>query len=107
MVFWGDDTHEPSYTFPANYKIGFMYRSTTTADNKKKQGEIYLDGRLNTHINGWGNFKTSNLSLLIEYDKKVSPFISFSFIKFGLFIKILYKDISGKSLLIIKDEFDV
>ena len=61
LVFWGDETHDPSYTFPANYKIGFMYRSTTTADNKKKQGEIYLDGRLNTHINKWGNFKTSNL----------------------------------------------
>jgi hypothetical protein len=61
LIFWGDDTHASSYIFPAQYKIGFMYRSRTTSDNKKKQGEIYLDGRLNTHINGWGNFKTSKL----------------------------------------------
>ena len=61
LVFWGDETHEASYTFPENYKIGFMYRSTTTTDNMQKQGEVYLDGRLNTHINKWGNFKTSKL----------------------------------------------
>ena len=50
-----------SYTFPEGYKIGFCYKSNTTTDNKKKQGEIYSDGRLNYNINNWGNFKTSKL----------------------------------------------
>ena len=67
LVYWGDDIPEigvtsGTYSFPENYKIGFMYRSKTTSDNKKKQGELYSDGRLNYNINNWGNFKTSKLS---------------------------------------------
>lgn len=68
LVYWGDIIPEigvssGTYRFPEGYKIGFMYRSKTTTDNKKKQGELYCDGRLNYNINNWGNFKTSNLGL--------------------------------------------
>jgi hypothetical protein len=65
LVYWGDG--EPSigtvgsYIFPEGYKIGFMVRANTTADGKKKQGELYGDGRLNNYINNFGNFKSSNL----------------------------------------------
>jgi hypothetical protein len=38
-----------------------MYKSNTNTDNKKKQGELYCDGRLNYNINNWGNFKSSKL----------------------------------------------
>lgn len=65
LVYWGDGTPEVgttgSYTFPEGYKIGFMVRAKTTADGKKKQGELYGDGRLNNNINSFGNFKSSNL----------------------------------------------
>lgn len=54
LIYWGPDG--PSYTFPAGYKIGFMVRAKTTAESKKKQGELYVDGRLNNEINKWGNF---------------------------------------------------
>ena len=49
------------YVWPKDYKIGFMIQCKTTADKKKKQGEIYGDGRLNNDINNWGNFATSKL----------------------------------------------
>lgn len=65
LVYWGDGIPEigttGSYTFPEGYKIGFMVRAKTTADSKKKQGELYGDGRLNNNINNFGNFKSSNL----------------------------------------------
>lgn len=50
-----------SYQFPAGYKIGFCYKSNTTYEKPKKQGEVYGDGRLNYNINNWGNFKSSGL----------------------------------------------
>lgn len=50
-----------TYQFPEDYKIGFCYKSNTETDNKKKQGELYGDGRLNYNINSWGNFNSSNL----------------------------------------------
>lgn len=65
LVYWGDGTPEigttGSYIFPEGYKIGFMVRAKTTADGKKKQGELYGDGRLNNNINFFGNFKTLTL----------------------------------------------
>ena len=65
LVYWGDSTPSVgttgSYQFPKGYKVGFMYKSNTTTDNKKKQGELYCDGRLNYNINNWGNFKSSKL----------------------------------------------
>lgn len=50
-----------SYRFEKGYKIGFCYKSNTETDQKKKQGEVYGDGRLNYNINNYGNFKTSQL----------------------------------------------
>ena len=65
LAYFGDNVREinseGSYYFPEGYKIGFCYKSNTTSDNKKKQGELYGDGRLNYNINNWGNFKTSKL----------------------------------------------
>lgn len=65
LAYFGDDIPSigttGSYRFPKGYKIGFCYKSNTTTDNKKKQGEVYGDGRLNYNINKWGNFKTSGL----------------------------------------------
>jgi len=66
LVYWGDETPTPRFTmgtfdFPKGYKIGFMYRSKTETDQKKKQGEVYGDGRLNYNINNYGNFKSSKL----------------------------------------------
>ena len=67
LVYWGDGTPEigttGSYQFPEGYKIGFMVRAKTTHDNKKKQGELYGDGRLNNNINGFGNFTSSKLGV--------------------------------------------
>ena len=67
LVYWGDgipttDT-QGSFYFPAGYKLGFMVRAKTTAENGKKQGELYGDGRLNNYINFYNqcNFKSSNL----------------------------------------------
>lgn len=65
LVYWEDGIPSEgttgSYYFPKGYKIGFMYKSNTTTDNKKKQGELYCDGRLNGKINSWGNFASSHL----------------------------------------------
>lgn len=65
LAYFGDNAteinSEGTYQFPQGYKIGFCYKSNTTTDNKKKQGELYGDGRLNYNINNWGNFKTSKL----------------------------------------------
>ena len=66
LVYWGDGIPAPRFTmgtfdFPKGYKIGFMYRSKTETDQKKKQGEVYGDGRLNYNINNYGNFKSSKL----------------------------------------------
>lgn len=60
LVYWGDPT-TGTYKFPEGYKIGFMYKSNTETDNKKKQGELYCDGRLNYNINNYGNFASSKL----------------------------------------------
>ncbi|WP_036929312.1 DUF4842 domain-containing protein [Prevotella sp. MA2016] len=50
-----------TFKFPAGYKIGFMVRAKTIAENKKKQGELYFDGRLNVDINNYDktNFASS------------------------------------------------
>ena len=67
LAYYGDGVQEVgkegSFTFPAGYKIGFMVRAKTTAENGKKQGELYGDGRLNNYINSYKNcnFKSSNL----------------------------------------------
>jgi hypothetical protein len=65
LIYWGDGIPEigtvGSYQFPEGYKIGFIIRAKTTAENGKKQGELYGDGRLNNHINKYGNFKSSKL----------------------------------------------
>ena len=52
-----------TFQFPKGYKIGFMVRAKTTKDAKKKQGEVYGDGRLNDHINidTLYNFSSSKL----------------------------------------------
>ena len=66
LVYWGDGIPtigtKGSYQFPKGYKIGFMYKSNTTYESPKKQGELYGDGRLNYNINSWGNFKSSKLN---------------------------------------------
>lgn len=65
LLYFGDGTPSVgtvgTYQFPKGYKIGFMVRAKTTADNKQKQGEVYGDGRLNHNINSFGNFKSSKL----------------------------------------------
>lgn len=65
LIYWGDgiptEGTKGSYQFPEGYKIGFMVRAKTTAEGGKKQGELYGDGRLNSHINNYGNFKSSKL----------------------------------------------
>jgi len=65
LYYFGDGTPEigtiGSYHFPKGYKIGFVYKSNTETDQKKKQGEVYGDGRLNYNINNYGNFKSSKL----------------------------------------------
>ena len=65
LAYFGDGVPEigtvGDYYFPKGYKIGFVYKSNTTSDNKKKQGELYGDGRLNYNINHYGNFATSKL----------------------------------------------
>ena len=49
-----------TFKFPVGTKIGFMVRANTTL-SEKKQGECYLDGRLNDFINTYEamNFKSS------------------------------------------------
>lgn len=67
LLYYGDGTPEigtkGTFQFPKGYKIGFMVRAKTTAENGKKQGELYADGRLNNEINFYNktNFKSSNL----------------------------------------------
>lgn len=65
LVYWGDGVPDEntvgSYQFPEGYRIGFMVRAKTTAEGRKKQGELYGDGRLNNYINNYGNFKSSKL----------------------------------------------
>lgn len=68
LMYWGDDvptvgTTQGSFQFPKGYKIGFMIQANTTAEGKKKQGELYGDGRLNNYINNYGNFKSSKLGV--------------------------------------------
>ena len=64
-LYFGDGTPEigtkGSFIFPAGYKIGFMVRAKTDSEGSKKQGELYFDGRLNTKINAWPNFSSSQL----------------------------------------------
>ena len=52
---------EGKFKFPKGYKLGFMVRAKTTDEGKKKQGELYFDGRLNVDINNYDktNFKSS------------------------------------------------
>lgn len=61
LVYWNNGVG--TYKFPEGYKIGFMYKSNTTTDNKRKQGELYGDGRLNYNINSYGNFASSKLGV--------------------------------------------
>lgn len=65
LIYWGEGTPElgttGSYTFPEGYKIGFMVRAKTTAENNRKQGELYGDGRLNNSVNKYGSFSSSKL----------------------------------------------
>lgn len=67
LPFYGDGTPTVGSTtatlvFPAGYQIGFMVRAKTTYEAPDKQGEVYADGRLNDHINSYGNFSSSGLS---------------------------------------------
>jgi len=66
VLYYGDGKTpttgtEGSFKFPKGYKIGFMVRAKTNAENGKKQGELYFDGRLNENINGYSktNFKST------------------------------------------------
>ena len=67
LIYWGDGPADyntkGSFDFPAGYKVGFMVRAKTTAESGKKQGELYIDGRLNNDINKYDkcNFKSSGL----------------------------------------------
>lgn len=76
LMYFGDGVPEigteGSYYFPEGYKIGFMVRAKTTADNKKKQGELYGDGRLNNKINCYGNFSNGGKSKLGEDGPRVA-----------------------------------
>lgn len=69
LIYWGDDTPvlgetSGSYEFPAGYRVGVMMRGI---DNNKLDGPItgclYSDGRLNTEINQYGNFKNADLEV--------------------------------------------
>ncbi len=68
LMYWGVNPvvgeTKGSFHFPTGYRIGFMFRSKTTwkdgnKEDKGKQGELYLDGRLNSQINSWEMFKNS------------------------------------------------
>ncbi len=67
LIYWGDgvpnENTRGSYTFPKGYRVGFIVRATTTAENGKKQGELWGDGRFNNEINSYGpcNFRSSKL----------------------------------------------
>ena len=64
LLYYGDGTPKVgdvgSFQFPEGYKIGFMIRAMTDFEGEAKQGEVYGDGRLNGHINNWGNFASSH-----------------------------------------------
>ncbi len=76
LMYFGDGVPEigteGSFTFPEGYKIGFMVRAKTTFENKKKQGELYGDGRLNNKINCYGNFSNGGKSKLGEDGPRVA-----------------------------------
>lgn len=76
LMYFGDGVPEigteGSFNFPEGYKVGFMVRAKTTADNKKKQGELYGDGRLNNKINCYGNFSNGGKSKLGEDGPRVA-----------------------------------
>ena len=67
LIYWGDGTPEVgttgSYQFPKGYKIGFMVRANTTFEGKRKQGELYGDGRLNSMINTSSSYNFSSSKL--------------------------------------------
>ncbi len=75
LVYWGDTIPKVgtkgSYTFPADYKLGFMIRRVDKDQKKEKNGEMYCDGRLNKEINNWGNFKTAGFN---ETDPRMAWF---------------------------------
>ena len=60
LLYWGKNPvigeTIGTFQFPKGYRIGFMVRSkaTYTENGKGKDGEFYLDGRLNEHINSYG-----------------------------------------------------
>ena len=69
LIYWGEGTPtegtEGSYYWPKDLKIGFMLRSKSDGEGKKpddkKKGELYTDGRLNSHVNSHGAFASSKL----------------------------------------------
>lgn len=70
LLYWGEGTPVigetvGTFKFPRGYKIGFMVRSKTNyqENGKGKNGEFYLDGRLNDNINTYGMFKTAKYKL--------------------------------------------
>ena len=68
---YGENGAVGTFMFPKGYKIGFMVRAKTTADNNKKQGEVYGDGRLNDHINTDKRYNFSS-SLLEANDPRAT-----------------------------------
>ena len=70
LIYWGDGIPTigetvGTFNFPKGYKIGFMVRSKTDyQENGKggKNGEFYLDGRLNDHINTYGMLVNSKIN---------------------------------------------
>lgn len=78
LLYFGDGKPEVgengavgTFQFPKGYKIGFMVRAKTTADDNKKQGEVYGDGRLNDHINTDKRYNFSS-SLLEANDPRAT-----------------------------------
>ena len=60
LIYWGNGTPVAnkttgSYYWPEGLKIGFMLRTKASGKN----GELYLDGRLNTKVNEYGSLKSS------------------------------------------------
>ena len=67
LMYWGSGTPvlgetKGSFEFPHGYRIGFMFRSKATykENGRGKDGEFYLDGRLNDHINSYGMLGVAN-----------------------------------------------
>ncbi|MCR5679600.1 MAG: LruC domain-containing protein [Prevotella sp.] len=70
LLYWGEGTPDinetvGSFTFPKGLKIGFMVRSKATYKERGlgKDGEFYLDGRLNEHINSYGMLGVAKMKL--------------------------------------------